>query len=375
MYIRSALTAFLVANVAAFGVVPFNKATRVTSVPVSLLSSPETDNLPQDEAPAADVVEAPAVPIETATFSSEDTDSATEDGDAPSSSQKERFTIYVGNLPYSMGPKELREIFAEHVDVRYVSLPRNKETGDAKGFAFIDLGSEEEIPKAVAALNGMDCAGRRLRVSRTLEKGQIRSTKRTIEGAKSLFVANFPEETTNDDLKALFAEYGQVLDVFVPVNSRGERRNFAFVSMKEEDADACMQATNGMDYMGKELVVNHQLPKGEKSRRPRPSRSQRVKLYVGNLSFYTPAETLAEVFAEFGEVHDCFIPENPMTGNSRGFGFITMDADAANTAVNELDGCELDGRMIKVNPAKPREEKSTEDWGPKEDNDDDEVSP
>jgi RNA recognition motif-containing protein len=70
-------------------------------------------------------------------------------------------------------------MFAEHVEVKYVSLPKNRDTGIIKGFAFIDVGSAEDIPKAVDALNGIEMEGRPLRVSLSLKKGQVRSTKTT----------------------------------------------------------------------------------------------------------------------------------------------------------------------------------------------------
>ncbi len=74
-------------------------------------------------------------------------------------------------------------------------------------------------------------------------------------------------------------------------------------------------------------------------------------MYVGNLAFFTNEETLTEVFEEFGEVYDCYIPQDPERGGSRGFGFITMEQDAANEAIDALDGCELEGRIIAVNEA------------------------
>lgn len=82
--------------------------------------------------------------------------------------------------------------------------------------------------------------------------------------------------------------------------------------------------------------------------------SDRTKIYVGNLSFYTVADTLVEMFEEFGEVHDFFLPTDPVTGSSRGFGFITMDKEAAAVAIAETDGCELDGRPLRVNEAMPK---------------------
>jgi RNA recognition motif-containing protein len=60
------------------------------------------------------------------------------------------------------------------------------------------------------------------------------------------------------------------------------------------------------------------------------------------------------MFAEFGTVHDCYLPEDPVTGSSRGFGFVTMDRAQALQAVSEMDGCEVDGRIIRVNEALPK---------------------
>jgi RNA recognition motif-containing protein len=65
---------------------------------------------------------------------------------------------------------------------------------------------------------------------------------------------------------------------------------------------------------------------------------------------------LVEVFSEFGTVHDCYLPEDSATGSTRGFGFVTMDKENALQAVAELDGCEIDGRKIRVNQAQPKGE-------------------
>jgi RNA recognition motif-containing protein len=74
---------------------------------------------------------------------------------------------------------ELRDLCAEHVDVRYVNLPKDRESGKLKGFAFIDVGSEDDIPKLVDALTEAELGGRPLRVSRSLAKDQIRSTRQS----------------------------------------------------------------------------------------------------------------------------------------------------------------------------------------------------
>jgi RNA recognition motif-containing protein len=80
------------------------------------------------------------------------------------------------------------------------------------------------------------------------------------------------------------------------------------------------------------------------------------KLYVGNLSFDTSDQDLEDAFGEFGTVESTNIITDRDTGRSRGFGFVEMSsAEEAQTAISELDGKELDGRNLKVNEAKPRE--------------------
>ncbi len=80
------------------------------------------------------------------------------------------------------------------------------------------------------------------------------------------------------------------------------------------------------------------------------------KLYVGNLSFNTSHQDLETMFGEIGTVESTNIIEDRDTGRSRGFGFVEMSsAEEAKTAIAELDGKEVDGRNLKVNEAKPRE--------------------
>ena len=80
------------------------------------------------------------------------------------------------------------------------------------------------------------------------------------------------------------------------------------------------------------------------------------KLYVGNLSFSLSDQDLEDAFSEFGTVQSVNIIEDRDTGRSRGFGFVEMSsAEEAQNAISQMDGAELDGRNLKVNEAKPRE--------------------
>ena len=79
------------------------------------------------------------------------------------------------------------------------------------------------------------------------------------------------------------------------------------------------------------------------------------RLYVGNLSFDTNAETVRTLFAEVGEVTDVHVVTDRETGRSRGFAFVTMGSDAeAARAITALNGTVLEGRALRVNEAEER---------------------
>ncbi|MBX3243225.1 MAG: RNA-binding protein [Acidobacteria bacterium] len=81
-----------------------------------------------------------------------------------------------------------------------------------------------------------------------------------------------------------------------------------------------------------------------------------MKLYVGNLSFQTSNFDLQELFSTVGTVESATVVEDRETGRSRGFGFVEMATkEDGEKAIAELNGTEQNGREIKVNEAKPRE--------------------
>jgi cold-inducible RNA-binding protein len=79
------------------------------------------------------------------------------------------------------------------------------------------------------------------------------------------------------------------------------------------------------------------------------------KLYVGNLSYITTSGALSELFEAIGEVASVNLITDRMTGESKGFAFVEMkEHDAAQAAIDQLNGRELDGRAIKVAEARPK---------------------
>lgn len=84
-----------------------------------------------------------------------------------------------------------------------------------------------------------------------------------------------------------------------------------------------------------------------------------TKLYVGNLSYQTDDTELREHFAQFGTVVSANVVTDRDTGRSRGFGFVEMSSEEeARAAESGMNGREVDGRSLKVNESRPRENRS-----------------
>lgn len=84
-----------------------------------------------------------------------------------------------------------------------------------------------------------------------------------------------------------------------------------------------------------------------------------MNIYISNLSYGVDDADLQTLFAEYGEVTSAKVIMDRETGRSRGFGFVEISDDAmGQKAIDELNGAEYDGKVINVNVAKPREERS-----------------
>ena len=91
-----------------------------------------------------------------------------------------------------------------------------------------------------------------------------------------------------------------------------------------------------------------------------------TKLFVGNLSFNTTENDLQDAFAAHGAVIETNLMMDRATGRSRGFAFVTMGTpEEAQKAIAAMNGASLDGRLLTVNIAKPREERPASGGGPR----------
>jgi RNA recognition motif-containing protein len=78
--------------------------------------------------------------------------------------------LYVGNLPYEVGEGDLQELFARAGSVESVTVMRDQATGRARGFAFVEMSTDDEAQKAITELNAFQLGGRNLTVNEARPK-------------------------------------------------------------------------------------------------------------------------------------------------------------------------------------------------------------
>lgn len=82
-----------------------------------------------------------------------------------------------------------------------------------------------------------------------------------------------------------------------------------------------------------------------------------TNIYVGNLPWGASEDEVRSAFAAYGDVHSVKLISDRETGRFRGFGFVEMEGSGAAEAIRALDGSNFGGRQLKVNEARPREER------------------
>ena len=84
-------------------------------------------------------------------------------------------------------------------------------------------------------------------------------------------------------------------------------------------------------------------------------------IYVGNLPFSASEEEIRGVFADYGEVHSVKLITDRETGRPRGFGFVEMDEDPGNQAIEGLQDYSMGGRTLQINEARERKPRRPND--------------
>ncbi|KAL6189385.1 hypothetical protein ACLB2K_040774 [Fragaria x ananassa] len=166
-----------------------------------------------------------------------------------------------------------------------------------------------------------------------------------------LYFGNLPYSVDSAQLSGIIQDYAspELIEVLYHRDT-GKSRGFAFVTMSSvEDCNAVIENLDGREYSGRTLRVNF----SDKPRAKEPLYPEtEYKLFVGNLSWSATSESLTKAFQEYGNVVGARVLYDGETGRSRGYGFVCFSTKAEmETALQSLDGVELEGRAMRVSLA------------------------
>lgn len=197
--------------------------------------------------------------------------------------------LFVAGLSEGVGEIELRRIFeAAGASVEEVAVPRDRQTGKARGFGFITLASEDQAEQVRDALDGSLHEGRPISVRpfrgnrpapggapggypsrppRGPSESGASGERHAEDRENTLFLANLPSDCRDDELQEIFrdAGVGPILKLHLPVDPDGRRRGFGFVSLRDSGAarEAVPKLRERM-LRGRPLTVDVARPRGER---------------------------------------------------------------------------------------------------------------
>merc|ERR1712028_245775 len=175
-----------------------------------------------------------------------------------------------------------------------------------------------------------------------------------------VFVGGLSFDATEDSLREFFADCGEIIDMYMPMNDWGDKpKGHAFVTFDSDEGGAKACEKNEAEMMGRWLRINY-APKAASAAKswgstpyvPKEKPEGCTSCFVGNLSWNVDNDMLWAHFESIGSIGEARVATNRESGQSRGFGHVDFtDTDACTKAVETMNGTQMDNRDIRVDYA------------------------
>eukprot|EP00743_Colponemidia_sp_Colp-15_P000145 GILK01000167.1.p1 GENE.GILK01000167.1~~GILK01000167.1.p1 ORF type:complete len:256 (+),score=35.43 GILK01000167.1:62-829(+) len=193
-------------------------------------------------------------------------------------------TVYVGGLSYDANESDINSLFSDVPGLTSVRLLRTPDTQRSKGTAFVEFDTPENAERAAQAKADTEHLGRTLKVALAQPKTFINRPARTPrfeqqgfgdrirpEGCTTVYVGNLPYTTTEEVLRELFQDCGDINSIRIAMGPDGRPRGFAHVDFSSEDAVDKAMVKNSTDLSGRTLTINFAFKKSGEFRNERRS--------------------------------------------------------------------------------------------------------
>ncbi|TYH27820.1 hypothetical protein ES288_A02G099300v1 [Gossypium darwinii] len=232
--------------------------------------------------------------------------------------------IFIKNLDKSIDHKALHDTFSSFGNILSCKISTDG-LGQSKGYGFVQFDNEESAQNAIDKLNGM-----------LINDKQVLETVPNKVKFNNVYVKNLSDTTTDEELKTVLGEHGEITSVVVM-----------------RDADGAVEALNGKKFEDKKWYVGKAQKKSEREHELKARFEQNMK----EASDKFQDEKLKKMFSEFGNMTSCKVMRDP-SGISKGSGFVAFSTpEEAFRALAEMNGKMIVSNPLYVAPAQRKEER------------------
>ncbi|XP_043103303.1 polyadenylate-binding protein 1-like [Puntigrus tetrazona] len=264
-------------------------------------------------------------------------------------------SLYVGDLHHDVTEAMLYQKFSPAGQIMSIRVCRDVITRRSLGYAYINFQQPADAECALDTMNYEVIKGRPIRIMWSQRDPGLRKS-----GVGNIFIKNMDESIDNKALYDTFSAFGNILSCKVVCDENGSK-GYGFVHFEtQEAANRAIETMNGMLLNDRKVFVGHFKSRKEREAELGAKAMEFTNVYIKNFGEDIDSEKLKGIFSEFGKTLSVCVMTDER-GRSRGFGFVNFENHGdARRAVTEMNGKELNGRVLYVGRAQKRLERQGE---------------
>ncbi|XP_051494117.1 polyadenylate-binding protein 4 isoform X2 [Apus apus] len=264
-------------------------------------------------------------------------------------------SLYVGDLHPDVTEAMLYEKFSPAGPVLSIRVCRDMITRRSLGYAYVNFQQPADAERALDTMNFDVIKGKPIRIMWSQRDPSLRKS-----GVGNVFIKNLDKSIDNKALYDTFSAFGNILSCKVVCDENGSK-GYAFVHFEtQEAADRAIEKMNGMLLNDRKVFVGRFKSRKEREAELGAKAKEFTNVYIKNFGDDMDDERLKELFSKYGKTLSVKVMTDP-TGKSKGFGFVSFEKhEDANKAVEEMNGKDINGKMVFVGRAQKKVERQAE---------------
>jgi len=273
----------------------------------------------------------------------------------PSAPSYPMASLYVGDLHQDVTEAMLYEKFSPAGAILSIRVCRDMITRRSLGYAYVNFQQPADAERALDTMNFDVIKGRPVRIMWSQRDPSLRKS-----GVGNIFIKNLDKSIDNKALYDTFSAFGNILSCKVVCDENGSK-GYGFVHFEtQEAAERAIEKMNGMLLNDRKVFVGRFKSRKEREAELGARAKEFTNVYIKNFGEDMDDEKLREVFSKYGNSMSIHVMTDD-TGKSRGFGFVSFENhEDAQKAVDEMNGKELNGKLIYVGRAQKKVERQNE---------------